>query len=219
MTNATKLQLLKEAKLRKAVAKAAAAEQAAEAAASSRNSSIQGPLQEHFRELCRQHGCGFAFSFCINARAERAMALSSLPDLLQSPVGRPRVELPVALPEARPALQADDRGGNLLVSDEEIEPSPALAEPEIPHDVKEIHMSVVLAKGSNMHVIEPAIATGRRLGREDIMVSIHAVVAKLDADTCVLARPKHIGECGKSRLGVLATLNEDSDLIQKNIKI
>ena len=46
------------------------------------------------------------------------MALSSLPDLLQSPVGRPRVELPVALPEARPALQADDGGGNLLVSDE-----------------------------------------------------------------------------------------------------
>ena len=105
MTNATKLQLLKEAKLRKAVAKAAAAEQAAEAAASSRNSSIQGPLEEHFRELCRQHGCGFAFSFCINARAERAMALSSLPDLLQSPVGRPRVELPVALLEARPACK------------------------------------------------------------------------------------------------------------------
>ena len=208
----------KEAKLRKAVAKAAAAEQAAEAAASSRNSSIQGPLQEHFRALCRQHGCGFAFSFCINARAERAMALSSLPDLLQSPVGRPRVELPVALLEARPALQADDGGGNLLVSDEEIEPSPALAEPEIPHDVKEIHMSVVLAKGSNMHVIEPAIATGRRLGREDIMVSIHAVVAKLDADTCVLARPKHIGELVKSRLGVLATLNEDSDLTKKTAK-
>ena len=33
------------------------------------------------------------------------MALSSLPDLLQSPVGRPRVELPVALPEARPACK------------------------------------------------------------------------------------------------------------------
>ena len=73
------------------------------------------------------------------------MALSSLPDLLHSPVGRPRVELPIALSSARPALQSDDGGGNLLLSDEEIEPEGGealqgpLAEAEVPHEVKEIH--------------------------------------------------------------------------------
>ena len=170
----------------------------------SRDRGLRRPMQDHLRTLCRRGGTGLAFSMLVPAspNSSHQLGTAALPDLLQSPVGRPRLLLPVR-PLSNACLRAD-------VGPEDFDDTSvddvAGGAPTHDRTTAEVHMTVVHAHGSAAHTPWISVGAGRRLGDEDIVVSIHEMVSCLAGSRFVVARPKHVGVSGKNTLGVLSVL-------------
>eukprot|EP00974_Lingulodinium_polyedra_P084101 8143608-Lingulodinium_polyedra.AAC.1 len=102
-------------------------------------------MGRHLHALCARRGPGFSFSLQVpvDPRSPQQAYITSLPNLLSTPVGRPAMKLPVAPPSCDPGGRrglAEDTG-DAEWGDE------AEAAPEGANATVHIHLKVVHAGG------------------------------------------------------------------------
>ena len=154
------------------------------------------------------------------------MHLATLEDHLNTPVGqqvRGFSVLQPALP--RMALQQDaaceeafeiaELAEDDAQSEEHVEQS-GLATPRMSAETADlaqtqhVHFKVAHVSPGNMRLPAIAIASGRRVTSDDIIVSVHSAVSESGQDVTVIDKPKHIIGQHCSYFGVLSLSDQDT---------
>ena len=207
----------------------------------SRNASLHALMRQHLSSECRKHGDGFFFILRCRLHPDSSfrMHIASLEDSLQAPLGKPTQGLSVMkLAMPRHALQQDaamEEAFNefpLDVQDEQhdLEQPPGEEAPATPvghMDVQEhldnaasdVYFKVAHTPVGSMRLPALPIASGRRVGMEDVIVSVHAKANHIGDGVLLSAEPSHVFGQHTFHFGILSLSDQNANSLRVHSQV
>ena len=188
---------------------------------SSRGTAIRPLMQEHLVEECRSHGAGFCFSLAMMASrqwlgrtpAVSVAAVLPLQESMRRPADQPRHHAPQCRPGTNP-LQADDGG---IESDvvEDLDVADVGAQDEDASVTVCLHCRAAHTRPDALRVPKISLASGRRLRRDDVVISTHLSVQTSPDASYVDATPGKTSTPGSAnaQVGILSATSCDPNCL------
>ena len=188
---------------------------------------LMDAMHEHLIRRCRQEGAGFMFAVA-NADVVVGMEARAAPGAIdpadQQPTDAVKISTvagtmhcprSAAIPRSSALRHHEGQGSLFRVDDgaesDSDEAPRVLRPPSLPASQDMLWCQVICANASKWKLVHVGAGVGRRLGSNDLVVSLHRHVPGVGMQ----ANPMEVGSSGVDKVGILSTLDMKPELAER----